>query len=180
MDNYGGGAVAMRTLIRIVLNLTLKLPKHFPVWNSPKNIFLLPPKKSWKHFPVGGGDKSTSYFTGGGKLFKALVSLHTLYDKKPHNCQMTLISRYVQLSFTAVHPPYQAPKKFLRLHTQVVIECVFLFMLERLDDIEENLELLKGISILCFHSRICKRYIKSLGGMKIRLRSAQECKHLQR
>ena len=147
-------------------------------------MFLLPPKKSWKHFPVGGGDKSTSYFTGGGKLFKALVSLHTFYDKKPDNCQMTLISRYVQLSFTAVHPPYQAPKKFLRLHTQVVIitfnQRVLLFLLERIFDIEENLELLKGISILCFHSRICKRYIKSLGGMKIRLRSAQECKHLQR
>ena len=44
MDNYGVGANAMMTLIKIVLNLTLKLPKHFPMGNSPKNMFLLPPK----------------------------------------------------------------------------------------------------------------------------------------
>ena len=63
-----------------------------------------------------------------------------------------LIFRYVQLSFTAVHPPYQAPKKFLRLHTQVTIITLIPMIsliqklsissyLEEMDDIEENVEL---------------------------------------
>ena len=77
-----------------------------------------------KHFPVGGGNKQASYFPG--QLLKALVrhlwlpSMRNNINFHDHNWPLYM-SRYVQLSFTAVHPPYQAPEKFLRLHTQVRI-----------------------------------------------------------
>ena len=77
-----------------------------------------------KHFPVGGGNKQASYFPG--QLLKALVRhlwLPSMQWRTIHNHHWPLyMSRYVQLSFTAVHPPYQAPEKFLRLHTQVWIK----------------------------------------------------------
>ena len=115
---------------------------HWEDRDGGGNALIISWLKSLKHFPVGGGDESASCLTG-GKLFKALVRfehfifinvMHMIYIfHRFHNwilnivynmkevSLVNLIFRYVQLSFTAVHPPYQAPKKFLRLHTQVTI-----------------------------------------------------------
>jgi len=55
------------------------------------------------------GEGLYSTFLWEEETSRLLTSLAAANSSKPW---------YVQLSFTAVHPPYQAPKKFLRLHTQ--------------------------------------------------------------
>ena len=60
-------------MLKIVLNLT-KIAEALSCRKFTQKIpFFMTLPLILKHFPVGGGDESASYFTG-GKLFKALVS----------------------------------------------------------------------------------------------------------